>query len=192
MAAERTGRICRGIEIDPLYVDIAIRCWQRMAGARPIHAENCADFATLEQQETAARHDRCGRTYRALSAPAPRGPVQAGPVRSIRQLSDRRCRGAGRLLKFRGHTLKYGNSGPPGNLPPNSPGQHLCRRCIRASVDSASVGSCATERKTLRQTIVPTLARAFTTAPAAQLTAAAADYVKEIRGCSKEYPSPCV
>jgi DNA modification methylase len=35
MAAERTGRICRGIEIDPLYVDIAIRCWQRMAGARP-------------------------------------------------------------------------------------------------------------------------------------------------------------
>jgi DNA modification methylase len=25
MAAERTRRICRGIEIDPLYVDIAIR-----------------------------------------------------------------------------------------------------------------------------------------------------------------------
>jgi DNA modification methylase len=32
MAAERTGRICRGIEIDPLYVDIAIRRWQRMTG----------------------------------------------------------------------------------------------------------------------------------------------------------------
>jgi DNA modification methylase len=32
MAAERTRRICRGIEIDPHYVDIAIRRWQRMTG----------------------------------------------------------------------------------------------------------------------------------------------------------------
>ena len=28
LAAERTGRICRGIELDPLYVDTAIRRWQ--------------------------------------------------------------------------------------------------------------------------------------------------------------------
>jgi DNA modification methylase len=58
MAAERTGRICRGIEIDPLYVDIAIRRWQRMTGERAIHAESGVDFEALEPEETEARHDR--------------------------------------------------------------------------------------------------------------------------------------
>ncbi len=32
LAAERVGRICYGIEIDPLYVDVAIRRWQRYTG----------------------------------------------------------------------------------------------------------------------------------------------------------------
>ena len=58
MAAERTSRICRGVEIDPLYVDIATRCWQRMAGERAVHAENGVDFAALELEETEARHER--------------------------------------------------------------------------------------------------------------------------------------
>jgi len=38
IAAERVGRICHGIEIDPLYVDVAIRRWQRHTGDRAIHA----------------------------------------------------------------------------------------------------------------------------------------------------------
>src|SRR6202021_1089271 len=29
MAAEETGRICYGVELDPLYVDVAISRWQR-------------------------------------------------------------------------------------------------------------------------------------------------------------------
>lgn len=32
LAAERTGRRCRGIEIDPIYIDTAIERWQRMTG----------------------------------------------------------------------------------------------------------------------------------------------------------------
>jgi DNA modification methylase len=32
LAAERTGRRCYGIELDPLYVDAAIERWQRMSG----------------------------------------------------------------------------------------------------------------------------------------------------------------
>lgn len=32
LAAERMGRVCYGIEIDPLYVDLAVRRWQRHAG----------------------------------------------------------------------------------------------------------------------------------------------------------------
>jgi len=34
LAAERVGRICYGIEIDPLYVDVAIRRWQRYTGGQ--------------------------------------------------------------------------------------------------------------------------------------------------------------
>jgi DNA modification methylase len=32
LAAERTGRCCRGIEIDPVYVDVVIRRWQTATG----------------------------------------------------------------------------------------------------------------------------------------------------------------
>jgi DNA modification methylase len=32
IAAERTGRRCYGIELDPRYVDTAIRRWQRLTG----------------------------------------------------------------------------------------------------------------------------------------------------------------
>jgi DNA methylase len=32
MAAQETGRVCCGIELDPLYVDVAIRRWQNLTG----------------------------------------------------------------------------------------------------------------------------------------------------------------
>jgi DNA modification methylase len=38
LAAERVGRICRGVELDPLYVDAAIRRWQHFTGESAIHA----------------------------------------------------------------------------------------------------------------------------------------------------------
>jgi DNA modification methylase len=38
IAAERVGRVCHGMEIDPLYVDGAIRRWQRHTGNHAIHA----------------------------------------------------------------------------------------------------------------------------------------------------------
>jgi len=38
IAAERVGRVCCGIEIDPLYVDVGIRRWQRHTGDHAIHA----------------------------------------------------------------------------------------------------------------------------------------------------------
>ena len=56
MAAERTGRVCRGIEIDPLYVDVAIRRWRRMTGEPVVHAESGKDFAELELEDAEARH----------------------------------------------------------------------------------------------------------------------------------------
>src|SRR5262249_37297928 len=39
MAAERVGRVCHAIEIDPIYVDTAIRRWQRHTGDTAVHSE---------------------------------------------------------------------------------------------------------------------------------------------------------
>lgn len=38
LAAERTGRRCYGIELDPLYVDVAIERWQKMTGFKAVNA----------------------------------------------------------------------------------------------------------------------------------------------------------
>jgi DNA modification methylase len=38
IAAERTGRRCRAIEIDPRYVDIAIDRWVAITGGEPVLA----------------------------------------------------------------------------------------------------------------------------------------------------------
>lgn len=38
IAAERVGRVCYGLEIDPLYIDVAIRRWQRHTGGHAINA----------------------------------------------------------------------------------------------------------------------------------------------------------
>ncbi len=48
IAAQRTGRVCHGIEIDPLYVDTAIRRWQRETGGRAIHVESDKHFEEME------------------------------------------------------------------------------------------------------------------------------------------------
>lgn len=38
IAAERTGRRCYGVELDPLYFDIIVRRWQKYTGGIAIHA----------------------------------------------------------------------------------------------------------------------------------------------------------
>jgi DNA modification methylase len=47
IASERVGRTSFGIEIDPLYVDVAIRRWQRYTGNRAIHAVTGKSFDDL-------------------------------------------------------------------------------------------------------------------------------------------------
>jgi hypothetical protein len=47
LAAHRTGRICYGIEIDPRYVDTAIRRWHRETGEEAIHAESGKRFEEM-------------------------------------------------------------------------------------------------------------------------------------------------
>ena len=56
IAAERVGRSCRGIELDPVYVDLAIRRWQRFTGTHAVHAASGKRFDDLAR-EMEACHD---------------------------------------------------------------------------------------------------------------------------------------
>jgi DNA modification methylase len=51
MAAERVGRVCCGIEIDPRYVDVAIRRWQKQTGEKAVHAQSNARFDDVEPRK---------------------------------------------------------------------------------------------------------------------------------------------
>jgi DNA modification methylase len=50
IAAERTGRVLRGIELDPLYVDAAIRRWQEHTGDVARHATTGALFGRVTKE----------------------------------------------------------------------------------------------------------------------------------------------
>jgi DNA modification methylase len=53
MAAERTGRRCFGLELDPLYVDVIVRRWQAYTGDVARCLKTGATFAETEAARTA-------------------------------------------------------------------------------------------------------------------------------------------
>ena len=57
IAAERTKRICFGLEIDPLYVDTIMRRWQKLTGENARHAITGRTFNELET-DRAAKEER--------------------------------------------------------------------------------------------------------------------------------------
>jgi len=56
IAAEKTGRVAYGIELDPKYVDVAVRRWQRLTGQQAVHARSGQPFeaVALERQATSS------------------------------------------------------------------------------------------------------------------------------------------
>jgi DNA modification methylase len=54
IAAQSCQRVCFGVEIDPLFVDLAIRRWQAFTGEQALRESDGADFATLDQAFQAA------------------------------------------------------------------------------------------------------------------------------------------
>lgn len=44
IAAQKVGRLCFGMDLDPVYVDLAIRRWQSWTGCQAIHAETGERF----------------------------------------------------------------------------------------------------------------------------------------------------
>ena len=53
IAAQSCGRVCLGIEIDPLFVDLAIRRWQSFAGEKARRASDGVDFDVLAPEAQA-------------------------------------------------------------------------------------------------------------------------------------------
>ena len=47
IAAEKVGRRCFGMDLDPVYVDLAIRRWQSWTGRQAVHAETGDKFDDL-------------------------------------------------------------------------------------------------------------------------------------------------
>ena len=48
IAAEKTGRVCHGIELSPRYVDVAINRWQLWTGKEAVHAETGVTYAETQ------------------------------------------------------------------------------------------------------------------------------------------------
>jgi DNA modification methylase len=55
IAAEMTGRLCYGVELNPAYADVIVRRWQLFTGRAAIHHVSGQSF-----DESADRHDQDG------------------------------------------------------------------------------------------------------------------------------------
>ena len=98
IAAQKTGRRARAIEIDPLYCDMAIRRWQTFAKDDAILAETGETFDEVASRRL--RRSGRGRTARkgngagafanhpaeAIAAPHARGTSRAARGRKARQM----------------------------------------------------------------------------------------------------------
>jgi DNA modification methylase len=47
IAADKTGRVCRGVEFDPLYVDVIVRRYEGVSGQAPVLVETGESFREL-------------------------------------------------------------------------------------------------------------------------------------------------
>jgi DNA modification methylase len=51
IAANKTGRVCRGIELDPLYVDVIVRRYQTVTGDDAVLVETGETFRRLAKRK---------------------------------------------------------------------------------------------------------------------------------------------
>jgi len=54
IAGETTGRICLAIELEPLYVDVAVRRWQAFTGKKASLASDGCSFEEIEAERLQA------------------------------------------------------------------------------------------------------------------------------------------
>jgi DNA modification methylase len=51
IAAERTGRICYGMELNPIYIDTIVRRWQSFTGQTALHAITGKTFRAIDEEK---------------------------------------------------------------------------------------------------------------------------------------------
>jgi DNA modification methylase len=61
IAAEKTGRRARAIELDPKYVDVAVRRWERYTGKSVVLDGTGQTFEDVEAARTAANDSGVAR-----------------------------------------------------------------------------------------------------------------------------------
>jgi len=57
IAADRTGRVCRGVELDPLYVDVIVRRYEALTGNAAVVAETGETFEALAARRFVSASD---------------------------------------------------------------------------------------------------------------------------------------
>jgi DNA modification methylase len=60
IAAEMSGRVCYGLELDPAYVDVVVRRWQRFTGREATHQ---ASGDAFDERARSQECDRGGRDH---------------------------------------------------------------------------------------------------------------------------------
>jgi DNA modification methylase len=50
IAADKTGRVCRGVELDPLYIDVIVRRYEVASGQAAVLAETGESFRELSER----------------------------------------------------------------------------------------------------------------------------------------------
>jgi DNA modification methylase len=60
IAAERTGRCCRGVELDPLYIDVILRRYQRETGESAVLEATGETFDELRENRSSPCGDARG------------------------------------------------------------------------------------------------------------------------------------
>jgi len=55
IAAQSAGRVCYGIEIDPIFVDVAIRRWQAFTGEAACRADGGESFDDVQKRAVGAQ-----------------------------------------------------------------------------------------------------------------------------------------
>jgi len=78
IAAEDVGRICIGNEIDPTYVDVAVRRWQKQTGRDAVNAATGETFAAVAERVATATMAAAPMTLVESLIPTARGGGEEG------------------------------------------------------------------------------------------------------------------
>jgi DNA modification methylase len=98
IAAETTGRVCLAVELDPLYVDVAVRRWQAFTGGKATLGTAGRPFDDIARERLSApiqalTHDDGGRRDAAApscgSPPQRAGGARGGRTRRVAAAQER-------------------------------------------------------------------------------------------------------